>query len=255
MAVLHDAEDTGMASAAASLAKDLRLPLVDSTDQMAADVALILRFRKRRLEIVERGAGTPGPICVDFTTSSSRHRAEAQQGRRQPLAAAIGLKSGCRSVFDATTGFGQDAFQLAALGCDVTACERSPVLAALLADGLARARGYGEEWLTMVASRVKLVVGDSRDVLGGLAAKDKPDTVFLDPMYFPRKHHVAVNKRMRMSRILVGDDADAVELFEAARGAAGRRVVVKRHPRAPWLTDQPSHSHTGKLVRYDVYLM
>ena len=43
------------------------------------------------------------------------------------------------TVVDATAGLGRDAFVLASLGCRVTLIERSPVVAALLQDGLARA--------------------------------------------------------------------------------------------------------------------
>jgi 16S rRNA (guanine1516-N2)-methyltransferase len=47
-------------------------------------------------------------------------------------------------VLDATAGLGKDAFVLASLGCQMTLIERQPLIAALLEDGLARARADEE---------------------------------------------------------------------------------------------------------------
>ncbi len=53
---------------------------------------------------------------------------------------------------------------------------------------------------------------------------------------------------MRLCRLLVGDDEDAAELFEAARRAGSSRVVVKRPRGAPDLNDQePSYRLEGIL--------
>jgi len=83
----------------------------------------------------------------------------------------------------------------------------------------------------------------------------RPDAVYLDPMFPPkRKKSAAVNKEMRLLRELVGDDLDAPDLLEVARGVARERVVVKRPDHAPPLAPYPSMSFLGKLVRYDVYL-
>ena len=61
-------------------------------------------------------------------------------------------------MVDATAGLGRDAFVLASLGCTVTMLERHPVVAALLADGLARAK-QDPEIGAWVSERMSLRTG------------------------------------------------------------------------------------------------
>ncbi|MEO5372579.1 MAG: class I SAM-dependent methyltransferase, partial [Magnetococcus sp. DMHC-1] len=64
-----------------------------------------------------------------------------------------------------------------------------------------------------------------------------------------------VRKGMRRLRAIVGEDADAQDLFLAARRCARQRVVVKRPRRAEPLAQQrPSYEIVGRTVRYEVYL-
>jgi 16S rRNA (guanine1516-N2)-methyltransferase len=107
--------------------------------------------------------------------------------------------------------------------------------------------------LTAIIDRIDLLVGDSRVILESLPDVQRPDVVYLDPMYVPRRKTVAVRKEMRICRRLVGDDTDAGELFEVAHRAARKRVVVKRQLRAPVLSPDPTKQYTGTTVRYDVY--
>ncbi|MHC4948205.1 MAG: class I SAM-dependent methyltransferase [Planctomycetota bacterium] len=165
--------------------------------------------------------------------------------RRQPLARAVGRAA--RTVLDATAGLGRDAALLARLGYRVTAVERCPVLASLLADGLRRLREQGAEH----ADRLEIVEGDARVVLA--AADVAPDAVYIDPMYPPRRKATALaRKRIRLVRRLVGDDPDAADLLRTARRHAPR-VVVKRADDAPPLAPDPTAAFAGKTVRYDLY--
>ncbi len=162
-------------------------------------------------------------------------------------------------MFDATAGLCRDAFLLACLGCRVTAVERSAVLAALVEDGLERARRRLDPNLAAAIDRITFSCADAREVLASLGGDDVPDddvpdVVYIDPMYPPTGKSALPQKEMRLSRALVGDDPDAAELLTIARGVARRRVVIKRHPRAPALGDAPSLTVTGRRVRYDVYL-
>jgi len=170
------------------------------------------------------------------------------------LARAVGVKPGFDpDVFDATAGLGRDAFVLASLGCRVRLCERSPVVAALLADGLARAAadaGIGA-W---VQTRMQLLFGEAVALLEGLAAGERPHTVYLDPMYPPGKDKAQVKKEMQLLRDLLGPDRDSGALFEVARAVARHRVVVKRPGHAGWLHDvKPSASIASRKTRYDIY--
>jgi 16S rRNA (guanine1516-N2)-methyltransferase len=155
-------------------------------------------------------------------------------------------------VLDATAGLGADAFVLASLGCQVTMCERSQVMAALLADGLDRAREV-ESTAVIVGERMQLIDGDSLAFLN----RDCQiyDTIYLDPMY-PHRRNTALNSQaMRTIRSLVGDDDDCGDLFDAALKRARNRVVVKRPKGAPTLTATvPSHVISMKNSRFDIYL-
>ena len=71
-----------------------------------------------------------------------RHRRRG--GQNELLGKAVGVgKKPALAVLDATAGLGRDSFVLADLGCSVTLAEREPVVLALLADGLERARRAG----------------------------------------------------------------------------------------------------------------
>lgn len=218
------------------------------------DVVVVVTAERLELRVLRGEEGVRGglPVAVELLKVD----ATSGQGRslRQPLARAVGLRKGepwRPRVVDATAGFGEDAWLLASLGCDVTAVERNPVMAALLADGLRRA---GEEQ-PEIEARMRVIAGDSPDVLRGLADDARPEVVYMDPM-FPSaaERKAAERKPMRVLRMLAGGDEDAGELLAAALAAATRRVVVKRPTKAePVGRRTPTTTHEGQSVRYDVY--
>lgn len=236
---------------ASALANRLGLPLVVGE---AEGFDLLLIVHPDRLELRETGPGDVGPVYADFVGGLRRYGRPGKAVRRQPLARAVGADRGGVAVVDATAGLGRDAFQLAALGCRVTAVERSAVVAALLQDGLRRARQV-PLYEDTVAERLRVVAGDAREVLAGLNEGERPGVVYLDPMYpVDPRASALVKKEMRVLRRLVGDDEDAGGLLEVALVTAQRRVVVKRMLHAPALGPEPSLSYKGKIARYDVYL-
>lgn len=152
-------------------------------------------------------------------------------------------------VFDATAGLGEDSLLLAAAGFSVTMCEGDPVIAALLADGLRRAADDPE--LSGIVERMSLVEGDSIEILPSLA--EAPDVVYLDPMFPARTKSAAVKKKFQLLHRLESPCADEASLMDAALAARPRKIVVKRPIKAPVLAGvRPSHSISGKAVRYDV---
>jgi 16S rRNA (guanine1516-N2)-methyltransferase len=217
---------------AETLAKQLQLPL-------GADTGLYLVVGER-LELREAGMKT-GPVYVDFLGLAKR-----PNHTKDLTAKAVGVKGNYRpTVVDATAGLGQDAFILASYGCKVQMIERSPVIAALLQDGLERAEGLEP------LSRLQLITGDAKEILPQFI--QKPEVVYLDPMYPDSGKSAAKRKEMRLFRELVGDDTDITELFEIALKTARGRVVLKRPLKAPTLA-KPSHVLRGKTVRFDVYV-
>ena len=218
------------------------LALVFATDRLE------LHARAGAAEVAMRG--WLRPTSVDFGHMDVRSGA----GRRntQPLAKALGMRrrsGGELHVLDATAGFAEDTWLCAAFGCRVTAVERSPIIAAMLRDGLARAHCRDPE----IAARITLLEMDACNL--SLAELAKPvDVVYLDPMFPERKGSARERKAMRILRKIVGEDSDALALFAAAKSLTPRRIIVKRPRRAEPLFGKPTVIHRAKSLRYDVYM-
>lgn len=191
--------------------------------------------------------------AFDFIDGAVGYRFRSGASRKHALARAAGFGKGhIPTIVDATAGLGRDAFLLACSGAQVTLLERSREVHDLLRDALARAAAESAE-LAAVVARMTLISGDARDLLPGLRA----DAVIVDPMHPPRSNTAEVKQEMRLLRDLVGTDPDALELMRAALAADCKRVVLKWPLRAPPMEGlrKPSHSITGKTVRYDVFMM
>jgi 16S rRNA (guanine1516-N2)-methyltransferase len=208
------------------------------------------------LELRESGKNSIKPVRVDFLSSELSYRRRAGGGVRQGIARAVGLKKGFRPhVFDATAGLGTDGFILASLGCYVSLVERSPVVFALLADGLERAL-LDPDVGRIVEKQLELIHGDALDVLNNLSTEQLPDVVYLDPMFPERKKKAGVKKEMRVLRNLAGNDSDSSKLLDISLQKALKRVVVKRPRLAKSITGPAPAMHIdGKSSRFDIYLV
>jgi len=196
-----------------------------------------------------------GSHFVDFVGGAVGHRRRFGGGRGQTIAKAVGLKQGLNPVVvDATAGWGRDAFLLASLGCRVTMIERSPIVAALLEDGLRRAR-TDPEIGAMVTERLRLVSADAVDWLSHCELE--PDVIYIDPMFPHRIKTAQVKKESFYLQQLLGPATDGDELLEAALSVEGyKRVVVKRPKQAPLLAGRkPTHSYMTKNHRFDAYIL
>lgn len=249
IAIAIDASTAAARDRAADLAATLALPLATPED---GGRPLQLVVTDARLELREAGQKT-GPVYVDFVAGRTAARGQRSGLAGDPLVRAIGRKTGSWVVWDVTAGLGRDAFLLACSGCRVTMVERSPVCAALLADGLARAAREARA-AGLLADRLTLLEGDARLLLAGLAEPARPDAIYIDPM-FPHRAKTALSKKeMRLLRLVAGEDTDAAELFEVARATARHRVVVKRWLHAPPIGLGASIQYKGRSIRYDVHL-
>lgn len=205
---------------------------------------------------LKQGSQPRTSVQVDFVGGSNAHRRKFGGGMGQDIAKAVGVSSAYKpTVVDATAGLGRDAFVLASLGCTVIAYERNPVVAALLADGLGRAQQDFET--AEITQRIQLQHGHSHDFLQPLAETDKPDVVYLDPMFANEgKQRALVKKDMQAFHAVVGQDDDADALLAKALVHARCRVVVKRARKAePLARQKPSYSLVGKANRFDVYAL
>lgn len=235
---------------ARELAARLQLPVLAAD---SAEAELLLRLGSDGLSLQATGPDAPGAVRVDFVEGAMAHRRQFGGGTGQMVAKAVGLRGAIRpTVLDATAGLGRDAFVLAALGCQVTLIERQPVIAALLEDGLQRARQAGGE-VAEIAGRMHLLHADAIEAMTHWA-DEVPQVIHLDPMFPHREKSALVKKEMRLFRPLAGDDLDAPALLAAALQLASHRVAVKRPRKAPAIDGQPPSAQlNGQSSRYDIY--
>ncbi|WP_200195725.1 class I SAM-dependent methyltransferase [Halorhodospira abdelmalekii] len=105
---------------------------------------------------------TPRPVAIDFTAPALLRRLATTSVHRDPLIRAVGLqRHRDLRILDGTAGLGQDGWILAHLGApygaELTWVERSPTLAALLADALQRATAAEEAAIAATAARIRLI--------------------------------------------------------------------------------------------------
>ncbi len=163
-------------------------------------------------------------------------------------------------VIDATAGWGKDTWQLLALGCQVTALEKHPLLAALLQRALKKLLPLNE-----TLSRLNVVNADAFNFLQFRASNDsvqlKPGTIYLDPMFPVNPKSRALNGiEMRVLQQLIGNSGendhqsllDRQLLIQSLKSTAGR-VVVKRPYFSKELLKGARHTYYGRSIRYDVY--
>ena len=248
IAVLY--ENQGDVSISQNLADKLGVALIKADKLIDNETAQVfLSWRAGCLMLLDNNAVDKPGILVDIN-----HRPGEQLtwpiAKTGAFAQAIGKKT--KTVADATAGWGQDSLALFRMGYAVTSIERSPIMAALLADGFNRLSQL--DWCRQLnLSPPKLIQGDAIEIVGKLP--EPPDCIYLDPMFPPkRKKSALAKKSIMVLRDLVGDDVDKEALFAAALKATGKRVVVKSPDYAEPLGGKPNESFHGKLLRYDVYL-
>lgn len=234
------------AEQAQAWAQRLELPL------QAVEAEFALQLGEFGLQLQQLGDQAPGPVRVDFVEGGAAHRRQFGGGSGQMIAKAVGIQPGIRpSVLDATAGLGRDAFVLATLGCTMKLCERQPLIAALLEDGLARGRQDPE--VAPIVARMQLQQGNAIELMRQWQG-EPPQVIYLDPMFPHREKSALVKKEMRLFRPFVGDDLDAGALLAQALALASHRVVVKRPRKAPAIEGiKPGYSLEGKSSRYDIY--
>ncbi|MDH5217259.1 MAG: class I SAM-dependent methyltransferase [Gammaproteobacteria bacterium] len=235
---------------ARSLAYALSLPIYFEPDR---DVSRYLVVTRDYVALRSLAVGTVTDLVVDFVGGKVGFRYRKGEGKNQPLAKAVGVKSGFNPVvLDLTAGLGRDAFFLAGIGCPVTLIERSPYIFTALDDGLNRA--MASEEIMPVISAMTWKNAQALAYLEDLK-ENMPDVIYLDPMYPHRDKSALVKKEMRIIRDFVGDDDDTAEVVNEARKRAKKRVVVKRPKTAnPVIKERANFTVESKNTRYDVYL-
>lgn len=243
--------DNAKQSQAKELAVQTGLPLSRARN---SHCDLQLRFENEHLELFDTALDTG--IHVDFVEGALAHRQRFGGGRGQAIARAVGLKHGSTpSVLDITAGLARDAYILACLGCRLTLVEQSPVLFALIDDGIRR--GFTNPASAAILQRfMNLVNADSILYMKHMNMETRPEVIYIDPMYPERKKSALVKKDMQILQHLLGKDENAEALLKTALEYAGKRVVVKRPIHAETVGDiKPDTSISSRKTRYDVYVV
>ncbi|MET0380098.1 MAG: class I SAM-dependent methyltransferase [Spongiibacteraceae bacterium] len=238
---------------AALLAARLSLPLFEF---MPPDVGYVaaLQFCDDHLQLLPADAKQSGPVCVDFCGGANAYR--LQGGAELIVKAVRGRSKETLRVLDATAGLGRDSFVLASRGLHVQMLERSPIIAALLADGLERAHHCGDARLEEIVGNMLLQQMDASTYLAELTPEQHPDVIYLDPMFPASDKSALVKKEMRLfQQLFHGADDNYDELLDLSRQRARLRVVVKRPRKSePLANARPDYALEGKSVRFDVYV-
>lgn len=278
---------TGGLSEAKNLADVLGCSLLTSTQAKTKDIAgaLTLMFSDGLWRAHWFDAKTV--VAIDFTEAKLLARIKPSNLASEHVVRAIlGRKktSQALKVLDATAGFGQDAFLLAAAGCQVTMVEQVPLLHYFLQQALGfkiggfKIRGFktssfkprdsesdAEKSAIEVIDRLELIHGNSISLMKNWS-RPQPDIIYLDPMYAHAqsgetkglKKTAAVKKNMAFLQAITqqqnGIDLSGNGMLAAALDLALTKVVVKRAPNAQCLENiKPASSITGKAARFDIY--
>ena len=248
MSCVVAAASRGVQARAKSVAETLNLEFVAIADDLDSGVALVIDTDRSWLQRLQ--SPRLGPVYIDFSAADMVYRRKS--GQNEPLGRAIGVKGDKRPrVFDATAGLGRDAFVLADLGCSVTLSEQSAPLCYLLEQARELALMSANDKVVEAVSRMRVLRGDSRQ-----QAVEGFDVIYIDPMFPERGKTAAVKKDLATVQALHAHSSVAnapEDLVVWAMAQPVERVVIKRPVKAPVLgTVKPSHSITGKTVRFDV---
>ncbi|SRR5579883_413932 len=238
-----------------ALAYKLNLDIVPAGIQDSSRYEYLLVFTPDYVGLLKTSDKKFAPFYINFLSGKLQYRLSHAGLRSELLARALGAHPRNNPVIvDATAGLGRDSFLLASLGFRVTMLERSPILYALLQDALTRAQT--DSRTTPIIERLKLLETDAISWLKACKSSDRPDIVYLDPMFPERQKSASVKKEMVLLQDLLGKDEDSAALLQVALTCATKRVVVKRPRLAAMIAQQvATFSITGKNSRFDIYLV
>lgn len=184
-------------------------------------------------------------IAIDWLAGKTAHRWRRSQ--HELIIRACGINKGkVSSVLDYTCGFGQDMMIMLASGVTVSAYEREPEVALLLADARHRLSLMHPE----LADQLSIRAEDAQH------SGETADVIYIDPMFPEKKSALSQQAMQVLQQINGGEAMDSATLITHARQQARQKVVVKQPLKAPLIESlsKPSHTLRGKTVRFDVYV-
>lgn len=240
--------------------KDLQV-FLDKESLPENYTGLVLHCTEEGLSLRSAADVKTAPTQVNFSSTSVQYRLNTSK-HSAGLLKAVGLDKYPMPlcILDATAGLGTDAYIMAAMGCQVTMLEKSPIMAALLNDGLKRGLNSGDPVLRSHLQRLSLHFTDVYSYLSESGGQvNKPDVIYLDPMFPVREKTAKVKKDMALMQQLLPVNDDVEALLEKALRYAGKRVVLKRPGKANPKTmkqanPRPEFQVSGKACHFQVYL-
>lgn len=197
------------------------------------DMEMVLSEQEERLGFVQKRG-------FHFTTSNfSKLRPLVAS---QPMAKALGRNKKLK-VLDCTAGWGLDAALMALSGFRVLAFEQNQLLAAILQDEMKHNSSLPLEFRH----------GDSFEYLSSISDSERPDIVFIDPMFIEKSKGAKSEKSIQVLQNLVEPSPLTEEKLKLAIEKAKSHVVVKQNKRAERLNIRPSATFEGQSIRFDVY--
>lgn len=163
----------------------------------------------------------------------------------QPLFKAIGYKGQPLKVLDITAGWGQDARLIAGLGCEVTAIEKSALVFVFL-DFLNKNLGAG-------IGKLNFVLDDSFHYLKTLKTENRPDIIYMDPMFQPNRKAASGKALWILQQITETEEKKMEALFKEALKKSRKRIVIKRRKRKKPFKGPLLCSFSGRAIRFDVF--
>ena len=229
----------GQKETAEALAKCIAAPLSDKPGEQ-----LTLMVDSSGVSLTGFGLSYRG----DF--EQMLHRITKGRLHHEMLIHAAKTKDTDPRAIDATAGMGEDALLLAAFGYEVTLFEQNAVIAALLRDAMERAEKH--PILGEIVGRMHLIEGNSVEYLSGCT--EKPDLIYLDPMFPARQKSGLINKKLQLIQKLENPCMEEALLLEAAIKAEPKKIIIKRPLKGACLAGkEPSYTIKGKAIRYDCF--
>ena len=200
-------------------------------------------------------------FLLDFRKKSFIQRIESELSSKDPLLRAIGKTT--KTIFDMTMGFAKDAALLAASGREVWACEKNPIVFAMVEQALeniSSARNsitFSQEEKSIfskIHSSLHIYKGDSSQCLRSKMERDYFDAVYIDSMFSYSKKLRKKSKEVELLKTLV-EKGDRKELFLHGKVYAKKRIVVKRSLKEVVdYPQKPSFQVKARSHCFDVFL-
>lgn len=250
--------DSNNAGKAEQLASQLHLPLVGSqcTDP-AAYFDLLVCINESGLSLKLPAQPQIKPFFIDLVATFEQIAHPKAKFKHSILAKALQKhwNSGL-TIFDATCGLANDCLLFLFLGFKVIATEKNPIVAALVQDGICRAKTH-RLLGPLLTSNLDYYTKNALEILPSFeSSPSEPSIIYLDPMFDQQKKRALSNRNIQYLQHLFTQSTtqEVTELYQASQRCAKKKILVKLPLNAPLTAEKPEYQYKGKSIRYDMYL-